>query len=166
MKNSGVIYKICFVIGICFLLSACATQKDKQARLSLIDSLVKSNSFKFVAQRANPLRGSLIDPRILQLNGSYYLKVSKDTLNCYLPYFGVAQQAPYGSSENGIQFITTNFNYDKKQTGKSYEVTIVPKNNDKANKMFLNISESGTATLNVNSNNRDAISFNGTIEKP
>ena len=166
MKNLGLIYKTCLVIGFCFLLSACATQKEKQARVSLIDSLMKSNSFKFVAQQANPLRASLIDSRLKQLDGSYYLKINKDTLDCYLPYFGVAQQAPYGSNDNGIQFTTTKFTYDKKQLGKTFEITIVPKNTDKANRLFLSISESGTATLNVNSNNRDAISFNGTIEKP
>ncbi len=166
MKNLGSIYKICSVIVLFFLISSCATQKEKQARLTLVDSLIKADNFHFVAQRANPLRAGLISSRLQQLDGSYYLKISKDTISSYLPYFGVAQSAPYGSNENGIQFTTTDFNYSKKQTNKGFEITIVPKTTDKASKMFLSITESGTATLNVNSNNRDAISFYGTIEKP
>lgn len=160
------IYKICLILSFCIAIAACSTQKEKQARLSLVDSLLKTNNFKFVAQQANPLRAGLVSQRLQQLGGSYYLMVSKDTIDSYLPYFGVAQSAPYGSTDNGIQFITTDFEYNKKETEKGFEITIVPKKTDKANKMFLSISESGSATLNVNSNNRDAISFNGTIEKP
>ncbi len=33
-------------------------------------------------------------------------------------------------------------------------------------KSKLNVSENGYATLNVNSNNRQPISFNGTISEP
>ncbi len=148
------------------ILSSCATQKEKQERITLIDSLIKNNDFKFVAQQANPLRGGLVSQRLTQLDGSYFLKISSDTLNCYLPYFGVARQAPYGSTNNGIQFISTDFSYDKANKEKgSYQITIIPKNTEKANKLFLSISESGMAILNVNSNNRDAISFTGNIEK-
>lgn len=163
MKSS--IYKICFALSLCFLIGACASQKEKQARLSLVDSLVKANNFKFVAQQANPLRSNIVSQHLLQLDGTYYLKVSKDTIDAYLPYFGVAQQAPFGSTDNGIQFKTTDFEYSKKQTSKGFEINIIPKKTDKANKLFLSITENGDATLNVNSNNRDAISFSGSIEK-
>lgn len=162
MKSS--IYKICFALSLCLLLAACATQKEKQARLTLIDSLVKTNNFKFVAQQANPLRGNIVSQRLLQLDGTYYLNVSKDTIVPYLPYFGVAQQAAFGSTDNGIQFTSTDFTYQKTVKDKGYEITVIPKKTDKANKLFLSISKGGNATLNVNSNSRDAISFSGTIE--
>lgn len=148
------------------ILASCASQKEKQDRVTLIDSLIKNNDYKFVAQQANPLRGGLISPVLQQLDGSYTLKVSKDSINCYLPYFGVAQQAPYGSTENGIQFISTNFSYNKTADGKGgYQINITPKNTDKARTLYLTIGKSGNATLNVNSINRDAISFTGNIEK-
>lgn len=166
MKYLSSIYKICFAVGLCVVFASCATQKEKQARLTLIDSLIKTGNFKFVAQQANPLRAGLISPRLQQLDGSYYLEISKDTIKSYLPYFGVAQSAPYSSNENGIRFTTTDFTYTKAEDKKGFDITIIPKNTDKANKMFLSISRGGGATLNVNSNNRDAISFNGTIEQP
>lgn len=166
MKTLFSLTKLTLIFLMLIIFSSCATQKEKQTRVTLVDSLIKSNDFKFVAQQANPLRGGLISSRLTQLDGSYFLKISKDTINCYLPYFGVAQQAPYGSTENGIQFISTAFSYDKinKEKG-SYQITIIPKNTEKASKLFLSITESGYAILNVNSNNRDAISFTGNIEK-
>jgi hypothetical protein len=166
MKNLIHLNQIFLFVLISMIFISCATQKEKDLRISMVDSLIKNNDFKFVAQQANPLRGGLISQRLTQLDGSYYLKISKDSINCYLPYFGVAQTAPYGSTDNGIQFISTVFTYDKASKEKgSYQITIIPKNTEKANRLFLSISESGMATLNVNSNYRDPISFTGNIEK-
>lgn len=158
--------KIATILSLTLFIASCATQKEKQMRLTLVDSLIKTNNFKFVAQRANPLRGNIVSQRLLQLDSYYYLKVSKDTIVSYLPFFGVVQQAPYGSNDNGIQFTSTNFTLDKKATRNGFDITIIPKKTDKATKLFLNISETGVATLNVTSNTRDAISFSGNIEKP
>lgn len=166
MKNIKSLTKAFFVLSFFAFASSCATQKEKHARVTLIDSLIKSNNFKFVAQQANPLRAGLVSQRLQRLDGSYYLKVAKDTVDCYLPYFGVAQSAPYGSTNNGIQFTSTNFKYEKTETEKGFEIVIIPKETDKANKLFLSIAKGGNATLNVNSNTRDAISFSGSIEKP
>ncbi|MBK0384043.1 DUF4251 domain-containing protein [Pedobacter sp. SD-b] len=163
LKTLSYLILICLSITI---FSACASKKEQQKRMGLIDSLIKNNDFKFEAQQANPLRAGLVSPQLQRLNGSYDLKVSKDSINCYLPYFGVAQQAPYGSTDNGIQFISTNFSYDKIADSKGgYIITISPKDTDKVRTLYLTISKSGNATLNVNSNNRDAISFTGNIEK-
>ncbi|MBC7654133.1 MAG: DUF4251 domain-containing protein [Oligoflexus sp.] len=166
MKKLFSLNKLALICLMLTILFSCATQKEKQARVTLIDSLIKNNDFKFVAQQVNPLRGGLFSAQLRQLNGYYNLKVSKDSINCYLPYFGVAQQAPYGSTNNGIQFISTDFSYDKIADKKSgYIITIIPKDNNIVRKLYLTVGESGNATLNVNSNNRDAISFTGNIEK-
>lgn len=160
------LFRLTFLLGLTLsFLSSCLTQKEKQQHLVLVDSLLKADHFKFVAQQANPLRANIVSPRLQQLNGSYYMLVSKDTVKAYLPYFGVAQQAPYSSSENGIQFTSTDFSYVKNQTKNSYEISIKPKNYDRANSLFFRISPSGSATLNVSSNHRDPISFTGTIEQ-
>ncbi len=166
MKSLGSVIKISTVFLFTLILTSCATRKEKQARLTLVDSLITSDNFKFVARQANPLRVLLIDPRLQQLDGNQYLSVSKDTIKSYLPYFGVAQQAPYGSNDNGISFTSTKFTYDKTATRNGFDISITPKDAMQASRLFLSISESGTATLNVTNNNRDAISFTGTIEKP
>ena len=166
MKCAFLFSKLLLIVSITALFVSCMTRKQKVERVSVIEQLLKGDRFTFIAQQANPLRADLIDPQLRNLNGNYQLKITKDSIKCYLPYFGVARQAPYGSNDNGISFVSTNFSYDKKALSNgAYEITIVPKNEEKARKLFLTISVGGYASLNVTSNNRDAISFTGTIEK-
>ena len=165
MVNSIIKNKISVCVIACVLFASCLTQKEKAANRESIKQALEDNNFTFVAQQVSPLRGNIVSPRLLQLDGSYNLKVSKDTIDCYLPYFGVAQRVDYGTRDTGLQFVTTDFSYDKKLGKKGgYEITIIPRNSDKTRQLFLTISESGSATLNVLSYNRDAISFNGVIE--
>jgi lauroyl/myristoyl acyltransferase len=158
MKN---LIKIILACCLFPFFTSCLTQKEKEENRKLIVKIVMSNNFKFVAQQANPLR---MMPR--QLTSEYSLIVSPDSINCYLPYFGVATQVPYGSTDMGIQFITTKFSYDKKtKSDGSYEIVIIPIETDKVTKLYLQISENGFASLNVTSNYRDPITFIGSIEK-
>ena len=45
--------------------------------------------------------------RSIYLSPYYYLKVSKDTVVAYLPYFGRAYTAPADPTEGGIKFTST-----------------------------------------------------------
>lgn len=156
MKN---FFKILFICCLFPFFISCLTQKEENKKLIL--KIVESNNFKFIAQQAIPLRMS---PQ--QLTSEYSLIVSPDSINCYLPYFGVATQIPYGSTDMGIQFITTKFSYNKKpKSDGNYEIVIIPNETDKATKLYLQITENGFASLNVLSRNRDPITFNGSIEK-
>ncbi len=158
MKN---LIKIICICCLSSLLISCLTQKEKEENRKLIAKIIAGNNFKFVAQQANPLR---MTPR--QLTSEYSLIVSPDSINCDLPYFGVATQVPYGSTDMGIHFITTKFSYDKKsKSDGSYDIVIIPNETDKATKLFLQISENGVASLNVLGNYRDPITFIGSIEK-
>ena len=158
MKN---ICKIIFLVLISTFLLSCLTQKEKEENKKIYAKIIKANHFKFIAQQAIPMRMTPV-----QLTSEYSLKVTKDTIDCYLPYFGVATMAPYGSTNNGIQFISTKFSYSKESKNNgSYEITIIPKDTDKASRLYLTISETGYASLNVTSTFRDPITFNGIIEK-
>lgn len=167
MYNLSIKYKLSICLLISTTLVSCLSQKEKAANLNSVNQAITENKFRFVAQQANPLRaGLIISPQLLQLDGTYSLKITPDSLISYLPYFGVAQQqVDYGARDSGLSFTSTDFRYTKKESKKGgYEITIEPNSKEKVRSMFLTISESGMATLNVVSNNRDAISFNGIIE--
>lgn len=158
MKN---LFKILTLTILSTLFLSCLTQKEKDDKISELTRIIKTNNFKFIAQQALPMRMTA-----LQLTSEYFLTVSHDSINCFLPYFGVANQAPYGGTNNAIEFITTDFTYAKKSNyNGSYEITIIPKKTDKATKLYLSISADGFANLNVASNYRDPINFYGVIEK-
>jgi major membrane immunogen (membrane-anchored lipoprotein) len=165
MKKLNPVY-IILILFSALLLNACSSQKSKLENQQKIAQLLENNHFKFVAQQANPLRTNIISSQLRNLDGRYDLKISQDSIKCYLPYFGQARQADYGSSDNGIQFVSTDFNYSKiKMNNGNYQITIIPNGETKTSKLLLEVSANGYATLNVTSTYRDQISFNGIIEK-
>ncbi|MEO9070685.1 MAG: DUF4251 domain-containing protein [Ginsengibacter sp.] len=126
-----------------------------------VGNLVNSSTFEFVAERVNPLRGT---SRFLTSN--YDVVVKKDSLTCYLPFFGRAYQAPMDPSQGGIQFTSTNFTYNiNAKNNNDWDVTIKPNGNKDVQQLYFNIFSNGSATLNVVSANRDPISFSGHIKK-
>lgn len=165
MKTKS-IWKIIKFSSLTFLLSIflfqCSTSK-KLVKLNRDDikNMVDSSQFIFVADRVNPLRG-----RTRYLTSSYEVIVKKDSLNCYLPFFGRAFQAPIDPSKGGIQFTSTNFSYTISTKSKNqWDITIKPNDYADVQQLYFNIFDNGNANLNVVSTYRDGISFSGHIEK-
>jgi hypothetical protein len=132
-------------------------QQDKQAA---IKALIDLQHYSFQAQTALPLT-----MKMRQLTPGYELKVRKDTIEAYLPYFGRAYTATIGTSDGGIQFKVTDFKYTSTESKKGgWDITIVPKNAGDTRELMLHVSQSGYASLYVKSNNKQDISFSGDIE--
>lgn len=164
MKISKLFNKLLLVLAVS-LLSLQSThaqdskQDKKEQQAEKIRNLLQSKNFVFVAQYAYPLGG-----RNINLTSVYDIRLSADTLVSDLPYFGRAYVAPMNPSEGGIHFTSTKFAYDinEKKKGR-WNILIAPKDTRDVREMFLSVSESGNATLQVTSNNRQQISFAGYI---
>src|SRR5579872_1513373 len=88
-------------------LYAQSAKADKQAEKAVvIRNLVDSQNYAFIAQSAMPMSGP-----VRQLTSDYDLKVTKDKIVSYLPYFGRAYVAPIDPSRGGIQFTSKDFDY-------------------------------------------------------
>ena len=139
-----------------------AQSKKDSARIAAIKEMVEGQNYTFKAQSATPMSG-----RLRQLTSDYDLQVSKDLIVSQLPYFGRAYSAPISPSDGGIQFTSKEFDYttaNKKKGG--WDITIKYKDTRDAKQMQLSIFNNGTASLQVISNNRQPISFNGYITGP
>jgi hypothetical protein len=132
-------------------------QKDETLKTA-----IETPHFTFVANIAIPMRG-----RARNLTSTYDLKVTKDTIAAYLPFFGRAYTAPLTPEEAGIMFTSTKFTYTKKTTKHGgWEITIKTNDTKVKYELFLSISKNGYGTLMVQSVNRESISFSGTISQP
>jgi hypothetical protein len=102
------------------------------------------------------------------LTTPYDLTVAPDTVEAYLPYFGVAYSgAGYNSSEdNGIKFKSTRFDYvtNAKKNG-SYTISIKTNDTRNGTQMTLQVYNNGNADLTVLSMNRQQIRFNGYLKE-
>lgn len=131
-------------------------KKDKKAK---IKALVEAQHYVFKAQTALPMAGTT-----RQLTSDFDLQVSKDTIVSDLPYFGRAYTAPLNPAEGPLHFTSTKFDYIKSMNKKGgWNITIIPKDLQDPRQLTLTIFDNGTASVMVNSYNRQAISFNGYI---
>lgn len=161
MKRKQVLYSS-ILIGF-LLFNACISQKNKTLHQQELKTMVENRQFKFIAQQITPLR-TYINTNSINLGNDYYLAISKDTIDCYLPYFGVSNTAPIDPRKMGIEFTTTEFSYNKSTNKKGgYDIKILPKNTSQASQIYLNISDDGYATLSITQNLRDGISYTGII---
>ena len=163
IKHIGIL-----LVALCSLnmVQAQNTKADKKAaKLADIKNLVTSQRYSFNANYVLPLGGGGH-----ALTSYYELRISKDTVYAYLPFFGRAYKADYGSIDNGIDFTSTKFTYKLTNKKDGWDIVIVPLDHNSMTdakgvvNMRLTISSDGYATLQVNNTNRDAISFNGYIE--
>lgn len=167
MKTSLKYFCVCVIIFCAQNAGAQNSRSQRQAaKAEDVKRMVEQVRYVFKANFVNPQRGGGH-----MLTSDYDLKVSKDTLDVFLPYFGRAYVAPVDPTQGGIQFKTTRFDYKAKTNKKGgWDVVITPKernSNDMRDVQTfrLSITSAGYATLNVTSTNRDPISFDGYIEE-
>lgn len=157
--------KILLILPAFFCLSLAnaqpaSTKQDKQmAKQARIKNWVDSQNYVFKAQTAMPMSGAS-----RQLTSDYDLKITKNAVVSYLPYYGKAYSAPMDMRGGGIQFTSKDFAY-KATPGKKggWDIQIKPKDVQDVQQMSLSISENGYASLQVISTSRQPISFSGSI---
>ncbi len=158
------------ILAICVLaISAQETEKkskkelkaEKEAKkIEETKALVESKMFVFDARTANPMKG-----RTMSLTTDYDVKITKDSIYSYLPYYGVAYTASYGGTDSPMIFDKPFETCDMEKTKKGYEVDVTVKNGGDRLDFTFYISENGSTTLNVSSTNRQSISYFGDIVK-
>ncbi len=162
-KVSIFIMLLSFVIGNNMALGQekKSKQQRQQEQAAKIQKLIESHDYAFIAQKALPMSG-----RSLDLSTGYELRVSKDTITAYLPYFGRAYVAPMDNTQIGIQFESKEFEYNLEKAKKDgWNVYITPRDGQKRYELILRVSSSGSASLAVNDDTRQSITFNGYIDK-
>ena len=152
---------------------SCASSKNTAATTEAdIENMLNKQRYTFVARTVAPTEDSRYNPRLMFPNGSnlyqlssgYDLKVTRDSVSAYLPFFGRAYTAPLDPSKGGIKFTSTNFDYKTSMRKKNTEITIIPKDVQDIRSILISVTPGGYAYVQVLSLNRTPISFNGVIE--
>ena len=156
-SRSILLLAINFFCLVAFAQDETGKEKEKAAALK---TMIDQKRFTFNAEFTTPMKGGrrYLDP-------GYTLKVRPDTVISDLPYFGRAYSAEYGTTDGGLKATSTNFEYTIKERKKGgWDITIKTKDLKDQLQMMLTIFNNGTASLNVNSSNRQPISYDGNIE--
>lgn len=154
--------KLIVGLAVSLLIVACSSPNkvgESPAVSENIYPLIDSSTYQFVANQVQPQGG-----RTRFLNTLYFLRVTKEKLSVDLPYFGKAYSASIGSSGSPLRFESTDFTQSIQESkNDSRDILLEPKGGD-VRQLFLKVYKNGTASLNVNSNSRQSISFSGYIQ--
>lgn len=169
MKN---LFKITFAAITLLISFACGTQSNIPP--ANITALLQNNEFTFMAEHANPNNADVVNAmnsipggsasRMLDLDYGYTIEIRKDKLDVTLPYFGRMYQSSMDPSKNSYRFSSKDFTITNKEGKKGSSIfTIVT--NDQQNTTTINIQvyKNGKAYVWVDSNDRQAISYDGYI---
>jgi len=145
------------------IMSGCSssrslTKDEKAAKEVTLREAIEKREFSIDVNRMNPMSGS---SRIL--NSSYSLEINGDKVKSHLPYMGRAYNIPYGGG-NGLVFDSTVTEYKSlfNDKGKCAIEFNTRSENDQLT-YHIEIFPNGSASINVRSNNRQNISFHGTV---
>lgn len=163
MKRKKTLFTL-FALTVSLLFFSCGTSQSAIERANeaqLLSEQIKNFNFKFKATYAYPQNF-----RSIYLSPYYDVKVSTDTVQAYLPYYGRAYTAPMDPSEGGIKFVSTDFEYEIKQGKKAgnWLINIRTKDTRRPFILYFDIWDNGTARLSVEDRDRQTISFQGNIE--
>ncbi len=162
------------VMFLLTLLFSCASQPYVDQKT--FDELMSSNQFTFMAKRANPTNFDVINvinalpnansARMLDLDYGYTVVIKEKEIEVNLPYFGRMFNPSYDTSKNSYNFTSKDFTLSKVQNKKgNWVYTINPKDVSNIRVLYIEVFKNGNAYLSIDSNDRQAISYDGYIMK-
>ena len=142
-------------------LNPAAAQKTnkKDTQFKEVNELIESGRYQFTVQSVQPTGGKTIHS-----TSGYTLDVKDSIYKADLPYFGRAYQASYGS-DGGVKFEGAPENLEITPNEKKRTINVkfeIRGQNDKYT-LFLSTGYSGYASLSINCQNRQPISYTGII---
>lgn len=166
------------ILSLAFLLIG--VQLSAQTNKETTVKIVADKNYTFVANTALPMSNNDISRVLAMMPGSqgggsinltgsqYDVRVTKDSIVAYLPYYGRSFQAPMDPTQGGIKFTSKDFTYTESKNKKgSYTIQINTKDVKRENYRFtINISTNGYASLTASSMNKQPIIFNGYLDEP
>lgn len=145
-------------VGSCSSTKSVQKTEAQKAKAEQVAKAVADRAFEVDVELMHPMRG-----RSISVVSSYSVKIAGDSIYSHLPYFGEARNLPYGGGE-GLRFNSTIEKYEQSLSKKgAHQIRFETRSKEDTFTFFITIFENGGATINVNSLNRQAISYSGKL---
>jgi hypothetical protein len=162
MKTARFFWIAIMAIGTMgFVSCASSNAVTKSEKALAVKKQIEDRRYTINVNRMIPMSG-----RSRELTSPYSLTVKGDTINSHLPYFGTGYSVPYGGGQ-GLVFEAPIINYTMIfNTKGTADISIRTRSEDDNYVYRFQIFENGSTTIHVTPNNRQAITFYGTVEIP
>ena len=163
MKQTMKLTRWIVVALLLSVLAACVTKQERaerlaQTRMGIMEALA-NRQMRIEVRSMNTMRyGSRI------VTPDFFLELRGDTLRSYLPYLGVAHQAPMASPSEGLNFETVMKSYHQSNPKPDLaRLEIEAKTKEDFFVYHIEVYYTGKAFISVQSQHRDPISFDGEV---
>ena len=152
---------VALTVSSCGVLSG-ETREERTRREArearMVEDNIQAGNFTIDIDRMYPVRGTSHSVT------NYSISVKDGVLNSHLPYIGQAWRVPYGGG-HALNFKAPvgTYNVFRTQDG-GYEVRIQVKTDEDQHIYSLTVFSNGRASLDVQSVNRERISFSGMMD--
>lgn len=131
---------------------------DKKLDEQVIKNMIDSFKFSFVAEYVSPM-GSVKRA----LSSGYQISVSKDSIISTLPFFGRGYVVPISPADVDFDFTSTKFTHTTTAANRGWNISIKPQDQHYLLHLYFRVFDNGSASLNITSINRSAVSYSGYI---
>ena len=155
-------YLFVFIVAVSIFMS-CATQQERTERRELMRKAVT----EAVAKRE--MRIEIISMNAMRygnrnVGADFFLELHGDSVRSYLPYLGVAHQAPMMSPGIGLNFDTRAISIKESHPKADLSrLEIDLRTSEDRYSYTVELYDSGKAYIHVSSQHRDPISFDGEL---
>lgn len=156
------------ILGIILFMMSCgggqgAITAEERQELEQLKQKVESREFEIVHEWANPQGGS----NISLIGNTNFIRFEGETVEVFLPYYGVRYSGGGPGSEGGIKYEGPIENYQVEERLKQREVLVSFEGQNKDNehlKFLITLYPNGNANTSVTSSQRSTITYRGALE--
>ena len=155
--------RIVAIAAAVLMLSGCAalrmTPEQEARQKQLVEEKIQNQQFTISIDRMLPMRGAA---RNVQ---GYSLQVDGNRLISYLPFFGVAYDAPYGGGK-GLNFEADIMEYSDTRDKDCHVIQLLVDNEEDIYFYSITVFDNGNSSVYVKGRKREQISYTGHLETP
>lgn len=150
------------VVAGCGATDTMSKQERQRATAYAVDSMLADRHYTVRVNTMHPMRG-----RSVSVSPDFNMRVSGDSLYCYLPYFGRAYSVPYNSREGALDFeaVVDCYTMEAEKRG-GMGITFTTKSADDELQFRLTVFDNGNTSISIVPQRRDMIRFEGELVLP
>ncbi|WP_027136430.1 DUF4251 domain-containing protein [Gaetbulibacter saemankumensis] len=169
------------VLVLFTIIVSCGTSKTTATpeQIAALEEMVNNKEFRIESDWAYPqttaalqrvMNSGLMNPgsssgAVNLIGNPNFLKVSKDSVTSFLPYFGERQMnVSYGGRDSGIEFNgeMSDYKAEKSKNG-GYKISFTAQSHSESFNVFIELFPNKNASMNLNGNSRFPIRYSGNL---
>lgn len=163
LKRAVILSFLMLSLGILVSCGSSGSSFDEEGGFTELKNLVDSRNFEIENDWANPIGGG----RINLIGNPNHIKFQGDSVDVYLPYFGVRHSGGGYNSEGGLKYKgpAREFKVIEKPNKGRIEMEFETDKNGEILEFHISLFPGNKASTNINTTQRTTISYQGEIRE-